>query len=207
MWASRRNISSCGGARTAASCRSTRTASIRSPSPATTSRAWPARWATSQCTIPRPARLGALRVRPRGRNGQYEINFKYSDALTTADRFTFFKMMTSQVAKPSAPSRPTWPSRSPTAPAPARTSTSRSGTPPGSESLPGRARPAGLGLSELAYHFLGGVLAHAPALSAVVAPTVNCYKRLLVGELRRGSPRASPGRPPSSPTATTTAPR
>ncbi len=36
----------------------------------------------------------------------------------------------------------------------------------------------GLGLSELAYHFLGGVLAHARALCAVTSPTVNCYKRL-----------------------------
>ena len=32
-------------------------------------------------------------------NGQYEINFVYTDALTTADRHTFFKMMTSQVAQ------------------------------------------------------------------------------------------------------------
>ena len=30
---------------------------------------------------------------------QFEINWKYSDALTTADRVTFYKMMTSQVAK------------------------------------------------------------------------------------------------------------
>jgi glutamine synthetase len=40
----------------------------------------------------------------------------------------------------------------------------------------------GLGLSELAYHFLGGVLAHARALCAVTSPTVNCYKRLQVGQ-------------------------
>ncbi|MDP7268160.1 MAG: hypothetical protein QF408_08300, partial [Pirellulales bacterium] len=32
-------------------------------------------------------------------NGQYEINFDYQDALTTADRITFFKMATSQIAK------------------------------------------------------------------------------------------------------------
>ena len=32
-------------------------------------------------------------------NGQYEINFVYDDALTTADRYTFFKMMTSQYAQ------------------------------------------------------------------------------------------------------------
>ena len=33
----------------------------------------------------------------------------------------------------------------------------------------------------MAYHFLGGLLAHAPALAAVCAPTVNSYKRLVVG--------------------------
>jgi glutamine synthetase len=35
------------------------------------------------------------------------------------------------------------------------------------------------GLSELGYHFLGGVLAHMDALLAFTAPTVNSYKRLL----------------------------
>ncbi|HJN17646.1 MAG TPA: glutamine synthetase beta-grasp domain-containing protein, partial [Armatimonadota bacterium] len=32
-------------------------------------------------------------------NGQFEANFDYADALTTADRYTFFKMMTSQLAQ------------------------------------------------------------------------------------------------------------
>jgi glutamine synthetase len=35
----------------------------------------------------------------------------------------------------------------------------------------------GMGLTPLAYQFIGGLLAHAPALSAVVTPTVNSYKR------------------------------
>src|SRR5207245_10429554 len=39
-----------------------------------------------------------------------------------------------------------------------------------------------LGLSELGYHFLGGVLTHARALCAVTSPTVNCYKRLQLGQ-------------------------
>ena len=39
----------------------------------------------------------------------------------------------------------------------------------------------GLGLSEFAYHFIGGIFAHAPALCAVTSPTVNCYKRLQIG--------------------------
>ncbi|MFW5714213.1 MAG: type I glutamate--ammonia ligase [Brevefilum sp.] len=36
-------------------------------------------------------------------------------------------------------------------------------------------------LSEMAYHFIAGQLLHARALSAVVAPTVNSYKRLVPG--------------------------
>jgi len=37
------------------------------------------------------------------------------------------------------------------------------------------------GLSQMALHFMGGLLKHSPALSAVVAPTVNSYKRLIPG--------------------------
>ena len=44
-----------------------------------------------------------------------------------------------------------------------------------------------LGLSQLAYQFLGGVMAHAPALTALVAPTVNSYKRLVVGRSFSGA--------------------
>ena len=36
-------------------------------------------------------------------------------------------------------------------------------------------------LSEMAYHFIAGQLKHARALAAVVAPTVNSYKRLVPG--------------------------
>jgi glutamine synthetase len=45
----------------------------------------------------------------------------------------------------------------------------------------------GLGLSKLAYHFLGGLLAHAPALTAICAPTINSYKRLVVGRSLSGA--------------------
>ena len=36
-------------------------------------------------------------------------------------------------------------------------------------------------ITETAYHFIGGILAHAPALVAVANQTVNSYKRLLSG--------------------------
>jgi glutamine synthetase len=39
----------------------------------------------------------------------------------------------------------------------------------------------------MAYHFIGGIFAHAPALCAVMSPTVNCYKRLQVGAALTGS--------------------
>ena len=45
----------------------------------------------------------------------------------------------------------------------------------------------GLGLSRLAYHFMGGIMAHAKALTALFAPTVNSYKRLVVGRTVSGT--------------------
>lgn len=38
------------------------------------------------------------------------------------------------------------------------------------------------GLSPLAYHFIGGIVDHLPALSAVAAPMPNSYKRILPGK-------------------------
>src|SRR5262249_2034905 len=53
----------------------------------------------------------------------------------------------------------------------------------------------GLGLSALAYQFLGGVMEHAPALAAVRAPTVNDDKRLSVGAFLTGVPAGYTGPP------------
>jgi len=118
---------------------------------------------------------------------QFEINWKYADAVTTADRLTFFKMMTSQVAKRFGAIATHMP----------KPFADRTGT--GAHfhiSLWDTARrtnlfldprdPRGLGLSPLAYQFLGGAVTHARALTAVVAPTVNDYKRLSVGEFLTG---------------------
>jgi glutamine synthetase len=47
--------------------------------------------------------------------------------------------------------------------------------------------PRGLGLSEVAYNFIGGLKKHARATSALTAPTVNSYKRLKVGSTTSGA--------------------
>src|SRR5439155_1609070 len=47
--------------------------------------------------------------------------------------------------------------------------------------------PRGLGLSELAYNFIGGPKKHANADIAVTAPTVNSYKRLKHGTTTSGA--------------------
>jgi glutamine synthetase len=115
-------------------------------------------------------------------NGQFEVNFTYSDALTTADRFTFFKMMTSQIA-------PKYGAIATHMPKPFSDRTgsgahmhySMSDTATGANIFEDPADPRGLGISKLGYHFLGGILKHAPALCAITSPTANCYKRLLVG--------------------------
>ena len=119
---------------------------------------------------------------------QFELNWKYADALTTADRLTFYKMMTSQVAK-------TFGAIATHMPKPFAKLTG-SGChfhislwdAERKRNLfvdPGDRR--GLGLSTLAYQFLAGAMTHARALAAVVAPTVNDYKRLSVGEFLTGA--------------------
>jgi glutamine synthetase len=115
-------------------------------------------------------------------NGQYEVNFKYADALTTADRITFFKMLTGQLAKKYGA----------LATHMAKPFADQTGSgmhvhfhladaTTGENVFLDEADPRGLGLSQQAYHFLGGVLTHARAICAVTSPTVNCYKRLLLG--------------------------
>jgi glutamine synthetase len=49
------------------------------------------------------------------------------------------------------------------------------------------ADPRGLGISALAYQFIAGLKANAKAYIAVTAPTVNSYKRLIVGAPTSGA--------------------
>jgi glutamine synthetase len=120
-------------------------------------------------------------------NGQFEVNFTYADALKSADNFTFVKMAVSEIAH----------KRGLTATFMPKPFANRAGS--GAHfhvSLGSKAEKnlfydkkdkSGMGLSAMAYHFLGGVLHHARALCAVAAPTVNSYKRLVVGRALSGA--------------------
>ncbi|MER5750347.1 type III glutamate--ammonia ligase [Streptomyces sp. NPDC002088] len=110
-------------------------------------------------------------------NGQFEQNFAYADAMTTADRVVTARYLISMIAE----------QRGMTATFMPKPFADRTGS--GLHlhlSLWDGATPLfpaaeqddrGLGLSDLAYEFIGGVLEHAGALQAVLAPSVNSYKR------------------------------
>jgi glutamine synthetase len=110
-------------------------------------------------------------------NGQFEMNWQYSDCLTTADRHVFFKYMVKTIAEKHG-------LRATFMPKPFANLTGNGchahvsvWDKPGTTNL--FHDPKGeLGLSALAYSFLGGVLYSADALAAVFNPTVNSYKRI-----------------------------
>ncbi len=57
----------------------------------------------------------------------------------------------------------------------------------GSNAFENDGDPRGLQLSPLAYHFLGGLMQHANGLTAIAAPCVNSYKRLVSRGSRSGA--------------------
>ena len=123
-------------------------------------------------------------------NGQFEMNYTYTDALTSCDHFVFFKMAASEIANELGLICSFMPK--PFAHLPGNgmhmhLSIGSLGKDGVRNLFEDRADRRGLNLSTLAYHFLGGLLAHAPALAALCAPTVNSYKRLVVGRSLTGS--------------------
>jgi glutamine synthetase len=121
-------------------------------------------------------------------NGQFEVNFTYSDAVTTADRIVLIRMAAGEIARELGTICTFMPKPTSTRTgsgmhmhlsiAPIDGDKNLFSDPTDSRSL---------GLSKLAYHFLGGILKHAPALAALCAPTVNSYKRLVVGRSLSGA--------------------
>jgi glutamine synthetase len=109
-------------------------------------------------------------------NGQFEQNFEYADALTTADRVITARYLLSMVAERRGMQATFMPK-----PFGDRTGTGmHMHLSLADASGPLFSDPAdtkGLGLSATAYAFIAGILNHACALQAVIAPTVNSYKR------------------------------
>jgi glutamine synthetase len=110
-------------------------------------------------------------------NGQFEINWNFNDALTTADQLAFFKFMVKSIAEKHG-------LRATFMPKPFVNLTGN-----GCHihlSVWDRERKQNLfhdgkdemGLSNMAYHFLGGLIHHADSLVAITNPTVNSYKRI-----------------------------
>jgi glutamine synthetase len=110
--------------------------------------------------------------------GQHEIDFKYDDALTTADNIATFRSVVRAIAelhdvhatfmpKPIAGINGSG------------MHTHISLFNDGDNAFHDDSDE--FGLSDTAYQFLGGVLEHAPALTAICNPTVNSYKRLVPG--------------------------
>jgi glutamine synthetase type III len=119
-------------------------------------------------------------------NGQFEMNWTYDDALVTADRHVFFKFMVKQLAEQHE-------LRATFMPKPFMHLTG-SGCHAhvslwdGSGEINLFDDPAGeLGLSSLAYQFLGGILAAAEPLTALFTPTVNSFKRINAAPTRSGA--------------------
>ena len=118
--------------------------------------------------------------------GQFEMNFEFDDALTTADKHSFFKFMVKSVAEKHG-------LRATFMPKPIEGLTGNGchahisvWDAPGdkakvnvfateeSDGCP----TAELGLSDQGANFLGGIMKHASALAAITNPTVNSYKRI-----------------------------
>ena len=119
-------------------------------------------------------------------NGQFEQNFTFDDALTTCDRAIFFRYMVHTLAEQHGMIATFMPK--PFSHLTGNGCHFHMSLWDGDRNLfLDEGDPRGLGLSELAYAFIGGLKAHARAYSAFTAPTVNSYKRLKVGTTVSGA--------------------
>lgn len=113
-------------------------------------------------------------------NSQFEFDFSYTDVMSMADRQTLWRMMMKEVARRHGFEVTFMPK-----PYANRTGTgahfnmSLADGESGENRFSDPSDLRGCGVSQLAYQFIAGLLAHAPALTAVAAPTVNSYKRLV----------------------------
>lgn len=120
--------------------------------------------------------------------GQFEIDFKYFDALSMADRYVFFRLMAHEIARKHGGFASFMPKPyADRAGSGAHFNMSLADKTSGRNLFADADDARGCGLSKLGYQFIAGVLKHLPAICAVVAPTVNSYKRLILrGAMQSG---------------------
>tara|TARA_Y100000590_G_scaffold462808_1_gene627897 strand:+ start:224 stop:1549 length:1326 start_codon:yes stop_codon:yes gene_type:complete len=117
-------------------------------------------------------------------NGQFEMNWDYSDSLVTADRHTFFKFMVKSLAENHG-------LRATFMPKPFENLTGN-GCHAHISLWDGKSnkffdKGDRLGLSKLAYNFLGGIIKNATALAAFFNPSINSYRRINAPPTKSGA--------------------
>jgi glutamine synthetase len=111
-------------------------------------------------------------------HGQHEVDFRYADALTTADRMATFRFVVRAVAQrfglhASFMPKPIFGQNG------SGMHVHQSLFRGGENAFFDAAGP--YELSATAHHYIGGLLAHARGMSAITNPLVNSYKRLVPG--------------------------
>ncbi len=110
--------------------------------------------------------------------GQHEIDFKYDEALKTADNIMTFRLVVKTIAKRHGLHATFMPKPKYDVNGSGmhiNMSLSRNG-----ENIFGNPADKN-GLSQEAYYFIGGVMKHLKGMTAIVNPLVNSYKRLVPG--------------------------
>lgn len=112
--------------------------------------------------------------------GQHEVDFKYEEALKTADDVMTFKLAVKSVAQKMGTCAVFLPK-----PLQGQNGsgmhTNMSLTKDGVNAFYDPKDPLKNGLSETAYQFIAGIMEHIPAITAIANPLVNSYKRLIAG--------------------------
>jgi glutamine synthetase len=131
------------------------------------------------------AGLDVLQIDHEDAHGQYELNFAHDEALASADHLMLFKMAAHALAEARGMVFSMMPK--PFARQPGSGMHFHVSLWAGAQCVFDAGPAAHEPLSPLGRQFIAGVLAHAPALCALAAPTVNSYKRLTVGESLSGT--------------------
>jgi glutamine synthetase len=117
--------------------------------------------------------------------GQYEINYRFADALVAADNYMLFKLTAHAIAERHGMVFSCMPK--PLAHAPGSGLHFHLSVTDATGKAVFADATGALGLSEQGHSFVAGLLHHADALTALCAPTVNSYKRLATSESASGT--------------------